>query len=64
MDEVTKLLAEIKVDLLRKDETYRLVADCAPITEPCDGCRGRGTVGVRPCSFCRPDAYRVWMHKA
>jgi hypothetical protein len=33
MDEVTKLLEEIKEDLLRKDETYRLVADCKP--EPC-----------------------------
>ena len=43
MDEVTKLLAQIKVDLLRKDETYRLIADSKPTLYcTCASCtRGR-----------------------
>lgn len=30
MDETTTLLAQIKEDLLRKDETYALIADSKP----------------------------------
>jgi hypothetical protein len=39
MDEVTKLLAQVKETLKRKDETYRLIADSKPGKDcPCKGC--------------------------
>jgi hypothetical protein len=63
MDEATRLLEQIKVALLRKDETYRLIADLAP----CDGCKGTGRVmgseTSRPCSFCEPEAYSAHVAK-
>jgi hypothetical protein len=66
MDEATRLLEQIKVALLRKDETYRLIADCKP--RQCDGCKGTGMVpifegrspGSRPCSFCELADYEAW----
>jgi hypothetical protein len=40
MDETTKLLAEIKETLLRKDETYRLIAASKPGKDcQCQGCK-------------------------
>ena len=40
MDETTKLIAEIKETLLRKDETYRLIADSKPGKDcTCTSCK-------------------------
>ena len=46
MDETEKLLAELKDDLQRKDETYRLIADSKP-REDCT---------CRSCTVSRADA--------